>query len=271
MAIEVTHSFTNPKADGPDDTIVRPSDWNAGHVLTMATGFVLGRTTAGAGAVEELSATTVRTFLNVEDGATADQTGAEIKSAYEAEADTNAFTDADESKLDGIEAGADVTDVGNVGSAIDGATAKTTPVDADTTALIDSAASNVLKKLSWANIKTTLAVIFARLDTENQTLTGGATVTSKSLGTQSSGTLTLDMGDRPLQHYTNGGAHTMAPGTVNGAALVDITNNASAGAITTTGWTKVAGDDFTTTDGDIFRCHASVGDGGSLLIVQAMQ
>lgn len=42
----------------------------------------------------------------IESGATADQTGAEIKAAYEAEADTNAFTDADHTKLDGIEASA---------------------------------------------------------------------------------------------------------------------------------------------------------------------
>ena len=38
----------------------------------------------------------------IEAGATADQTGAEIKTAYEAEADTNAFTDADHTKLDGL-------------------------------------------------------------------------------------------------------------------------------------------------------------------------
>lgn len=42
----------------------------------------------------------------IETGATADQTGAEIKSAYEAEADTNAYTDAEKSKLGAIEAGA---------------------------------------------------------------------------------------------------------------------------------------------------------------------
>ena len=42
----------------------------------------------------------------IEEGATADQTDAEIKTAYENNADTNAFTDADHSKLDGIEAGA---------------------------------------------------------------------------------------------------------------------------------------------------------------------
>ncbi len=115
------------------------------------------------------------------------------------------------------------------------------------------------------------AYVDALLTTENQALTGGATVTSKNLGTQSSGTLTLDMGDRPLQHATNNGAHTLAPGTVKGSCLVDIVNGASAGAITTSGWTKVAGDSFDTTNGNKFRCHCSVGEQGSLLIVQAMQ
>jgi len=47
---------------------------------------------------------------------------ASIKVAYEANADTNAFTDADETKLDGIEALADVTDEANVTTALDGAT-----------------------------------------------------------------------------------------------------------------------------------------------------
>lgn len=56
-------------------------------------------------------------LATIEDSATADQTGAEIKALYEAEADTNAFTDDDHSKLDGIEASADVTDTANVTSA----------------------------------------------------------------------------------------------------------------------------------------------------------
>ncbi len=59
-----------------------------------------------------------RTKLNgIETAATADQTGAEIKTAYEGEADTNAFTDAEKTKLSGIEASADVTDTANVDAA----------------------------------------------------------------------------------------------------------------------------------------------------------
>lgn len=53
----------------------------------------------------------------IEAGATGDQTGAEIKALYEAEANTNAFTDAEKTKLAGIEAGADVTDTANVTAA----------------------------------------------------------------------------------------------------------------------------------------------------------
>ena len=48
---------------------------------------------------------------------TGQMTGSEIKVAYEGESDTNAFTDADHSKLDAIEASADVTDATNVNSA----------------------------------------------------------------------------------------------------------------------------------------------------------
>lgn len=52
---------------------------------------------------------------------------------------------------------------GDIASGINGATAKTTPVDADLMTLTDSAASFVLKKLTWANLKTTLGSTFAAL------------------------------------------------------------------------------------------------------------
>ena len=64
--------------------------------------------TAGNNAIRHLLwadlLASIQTELNVESGATADQTGAEIKTLYEAEA--NAFTDAQFTKLAGIEAAA---------------------------------------------------------------------------------------------------------------------------------------------------------------------
>jgi hypothetical protein len=53
----------------------------------------------------------------IESGATADQTAAEIKTAYESNSNTNAFTDAEQTKLSGIESLADVTDATNVAAA----------------------------------------------------------------------------------------------------------------------------------------------------------
>jgi len=50
-----------------------------------------------------------------------------------------------------------------IGSLINGADAKTTPVDADMVGLMDSAAANILKKLSWSNIKATLKTYFDTL------------------------------------------------------------------------------------------------------------
>lgn len=53
--------------------------------------------------------------------------------------------------------------VATIGSLIDGATAKTTPVNADTIAISDSAASGILKKLSFTNLKTFLKTYFDTL------------------------------------------------------------------------------------------------------------
>ena len=63
-------------------------------------------------------------------------------------------------KLDGIEANADVTDAGNVGSSIHGSSAKATMADADKLAMIDTEAGNVLKTLSWSYVKSILKTYF---------------------------------------------------------------------------------------------------------------
>lgn len=73
-------SITNAKlADAPADTL-------KGRVGTE-------------GVPQDLTPSQVRNLLNVQDGATDDQTGPEIKSAYEGEPDTNAFTDSEKTKL----------------------------------------------------------------------------------------------------------------------------------------------------------------------------
>ena len=84
-------------------------------------GLVIGTNVQAFSAILAATTASYTTALNtklsgIETGATADQTGAEIKTAYQAEA--NAFTDSLYTKLDNIEASADVTDTANVVSSL---------------------------------------------------------------------------------------------------------------------------------------------------------
>jgi hypothetical protein len=61
----------------------------------------------------------------------------------------------------------------DVAAVIHAATSKATPVDADELGIVDSAAGNILKKLTWANLKATLKTY---LDTLYVALTGNQTI-----------------------------------------------------------------------------------------------
>ncbi|MBW6496623.1 MAG: hypothetical protein K0B16_19115 [Burkholderiaceae bacterium] len=99
-------------------------------------------------------------------------------------------------------------------------------------------------------------------------LAGGYFVPNSSLvddGTKSSGTYTPapSATSGNFRKVANGGAFTLAAvtGTNSFTALVLITNTASAGAITLSGFTKTTGDPFTTTSGDAFFVFiAKLGD-----------
>ena len=93
-----------------------------------------GTSTTKAITPDALEGSALQTKVDgIETGATADQTGAEIKTAYEAEA--NAYTDTKNTKLAGIETGAlatrilnaNTTQVGNVGSGEDDLMSYTLP------------------------------------------------------------------------------------------------------------------------------------------------
>jgi hypothetical protein len=137
MTIEIKHPFVSAKADSLDSTKVQPSNWNEGHDIEMGPNAVIGRGAgSGQAPAEELPAGAVgRASL-------AATTQAEGRAAIDAAASTSATTTT------------------TVGAAIHAAAAKVTPVDADTMPLIDSAALNVMKKVTWANIKATLKTYF---------------------------------------------------------------------------------------------------------------
>ena len=63
-------------------------------IENIATSRIMGRVASGTGDPETLTATQVRTLLNVEDGATADQTAAEIKTLLNSNGIVNAQVDA---------------------------------------------------------------------------------------------------------------------------------------------------------------------------------
>jgi hypothetical protein len=116
--------------------LVQQSGTGSPSSLSVGNNTLVGRLSGGGSAINDLSASQVRTLLNVEDGA-------------------------------------DVTDAANVASTITAATSKTTPVDADEIPIADSAASFGLKKLTFANLKATLKTY---LDTLYVGLTGDQTV-----------------------------------------------------------------------------------------------
>ena len=99
-----------------------------------------------------------------------------------------------------------------IGSLINGATSKTTPVDADQIGLMDSAASNIMKKLSWANIKAALSALFVPL-------TGNSTAP-----VEIGGVYTEVLG------YSKGGAPLLVPGAFNRLAMLGF----KGGSITST-------------------------------------
>jgi hypothetical protein len=112
-----------------------------------------------------------------------------------------------------------------------------------------------------------------KADTTDE-LAVGYTSANSDAGTKSSGTFTPDPRTSNFQHAINGGAHTLAPPDYN-CTMVILYKNASAGTVTTSGFTKVDGDDLTTTDGhEFFMYITRYNDGSttfSALTVKALQ
>lgn len=54
MAVSLKHKFTLLKGDGADTTVVRPSNWNDEHAITLNSSNFVGRLTAGNGPAEEI-------------------------------------------------------------------------------------------------------------------------------------------------------------------------------------------------------------------------
>jgi len=110
---------------------------------------------------------------------------------------------------------------------------------------------------------------------EADELTAGFSAAAHSAGTKSSGTYTPDVDDGNFQFATNGGAHTLGVPAKNCTMVILYKNNASAGTLTTSGYTVTDGDDLTTTNGHEFFLYITrINDGSttfSMLTVKALQ
>ena len=109
-----------------------------------------------------------------------------------------------------------------------------------------------------------------RID-EDATFSGGYQYTIDADGTKSSGTYTPTTAGGTYKTATNNGAHTLAPQSEVSTIVIQYTNDSSAGSITTSGWDKVSGDSFTTTNGHDFMCYLTVIGGFQHLHVVALQ
>ena len=107
--------------------------------------------------------------------------------------------------------------------------------------------------------------------TVTKTLAVGYSATPYNAGTKSTGTFTPDEANGNFQYAVNGGAFTLAPPTNNCTIVIQMTNNGSAGAITTSGFSKVTGDTLSTTNADDIFLFITKCNGFSHLAVQALQ
>lgn len=110
----------------------------------------------------------------------------------------------------------------------------------------------------------------------HDTLAAGYDSNTEPLGTVSSGTVTpeVDGDTKPnFKTLTANGAFTLAPPSTSSACtiIIQVTNGASAGTITTSGFTIVNGDDYETTSGNDYFFHVKKVGSFSSLTIEALQ
>jgi hypothetical protein len=153
-------------------------------------------------------------------------------------------------------------------SRLHGLTLKASPLQTDELLLYDTAGGQLAKT-------TVSAVGLSNVLRSNATatITVGYTFTPNNAGTQSSGTFTPNPATSNYQFYTNGGAHTLAAPSSDCAMDILVTNNASAGTISFSGFTvgSNTGDALDTVNNHLFIISVRRINGTSTYVVKALQ
>jgi hypothetical protein len=173
---------TNSTFDGVDiatrDAILTSTTTTADAALPKAGGAMTGAITTNSTFDTRDVATDGTKLDTIETSATADQTAAEIRVLVGSATDSQVFTDADHSKLDAIEASADVTDATNVeaaGAVMESGNTASAKIPSGTTAQRDGSPSAGFFR--W-NTTETQAEIY---DGSAWSLVGGGNTTEEPL------------------------------------------------------------------------------------------
>lgn len=210
-------------------------------------------TTFGRSIIDDADAATVRTTLGLGTAATS------ASSAFQT-------ADAELTAIAGLTSAADrlpyFTGSGTAALATFTTAGRNLIDDADTTA------QRVTLGLVIGTDVQAFASTYLKSDT-TATLTAGYNSTAANLSTITGGfTPTVNSGN--LKYGVNGGAFTLNPPASDCTIIIQVTNNGSAGAVTTSSFTKVSGA-FTTTNGDDFMCYITRINGFSHLNIVALQ
>jgi hypothetical protein len=116
----------------------------------------------------------------------------------------------------------------NFGTFSNSLTAKTAPVDADTFNIVDSAAANVEKKLSWLNVKATLKTYFDAIYTTTSAVATQITTALASYLPLSGGTMTGNLSAPKVSVGTinTPSIETVGEGLTSGPSLAGVTQTA---------------------------------------------
>lgn len=268
MTISLKHAFTSNVSDSGDANLVQPSNWNAEHTLTAAANTIIGAVTAGAvteitctaagrAILDDADASAQRTTLGLGTIATQNSnnvtvTGGSITGITDlavADGGTGA-SDASGARTN-LGIGTIGTQNSNNVSITGGSITGITDLAVSDGGTGVSTITGIIKGNGTSAFSAATAGTDYMVPTTTSNVSIGFTVTPNAIST---GSFTVNPALGNYQYVTNNGAYTITNPSSDCAVDILVTNGASAGATTFTGFTvgSSTGSALTTTNGNKF-------------------